>query len=70
MNKKRYFTKVIFTIVFVCFTSLTVSAQEDFEDDTDDTTPAASIDFYTPVLLLSAIGFGYFLLNRKEDSKA
>jgi len=69
MNKKRYFRKVIFTIVFVCFTSLTITAQENFDDDTNDTTPAASIDFYTPLLLVSAIGFGYFLLNRKANSK-
>jgi|APLak6261693694_1056211.scaffolds.fasta_scaffold33850_1 heme/copper-type cytochrome/quinol oxidase subunit 3 len=65
MTKNKYFAKIFFSIVFVCFTSLTVSAQEDFGDDTNDTTPPASIDFYTPILLASAIGLGCFVLNKK-----
>lgn len=69
MNKNNYFTKIIFTVVLVCFTSVAVVAQEDFGDDTVDNPPATSIDFYTPLLLVGAIGLGYVLLNKRVKSK-
>ena len=69
MNTKRYINRFFFTVVLVCFTSLPLNAQEDFGDDTNDNTPAASIDFYTPLLLISAIGLGYFLLHKRIRTK-
>lgn len=65
MNTKKYLNKLVFTIVLVCSTTLSVTAQEDFGDDTDDTTPAANVDVYTPMLLVAAIGLGYFLCTRR-----
>lgn len=62
---KIYFKKIIFTMAFVCLTSSTVMAQEDFEDDTEDV-PGAAIDFYTPLLLVSAIGFGFYLIRKSK----
>lgn len=63
---KKYFKKIIFTAAFVCLTSSTMMAQEDFEDDTGDV-PAAAIDFYTPLLLISALGIGcYFFLGKSK----
>ena len=68
---KRFLSRKVFTIIFVCVLSLPIYAQEDFGDDTNDTTPPASIDIYTPFLLVAAMGLGYFLLNKKSkaDSK-
>ncbi|WP_333877836.1 hypothetical protein [Flavobacterium sp.] len=65
MSAKKYVNKIVFTIVLLCITTSSLQAQEDFGDDTDDNTPASSIDFYVPLLLVTAVGLGYLLLRQK-----
>jgi len=64
-NKKIVMKKTLLTLALLCFINIPLCAQENFDEDTIDTTPAANIDSYWIILFIAAIGLGYVFLNQK-----
>jgi Sec-independent protein secretion pathway component TatC len=57
-----------YSILFLLFPFLAM-AQEEFSDDTDDITPAASIDNYIPLVLVLVIYFAYHFFKPYRSIK-
>ena len=63
--------KTILTVAFVIVPFFTAMAQEGFDDNTDDITPAAPIDDYLWLMLVVAIyvAFRFFKQNQIINSE-
>jgi hypothetical protein len=53
--------KIIYSIALVLVT-LTLQAQEPFQDDTQD----VPVDDYLPLLFITAIGIAYWLIHKRK----
>ncbi len=64
---KSKFIKTIITISFVLYATVAI-AQEGFEEDVPDITPAAPIDDWVIPVFLIAIVMMYFYLKKQKNA--